>query len=116
MAINAFTGVAHDTTSNQLLVDGTTDTAQFEVTRIDVVVIDAGNEDRRLEKTITGPKEGDPISSPWFAPIDQTEYVAFAAGDMVNVVGLATSASGDTFLWGAAAPSLEVPVSISLKS
>lgn len=98
MSFNAFTDVKLSADGKTLFVDGHSD-PHFKATKIDVAIISASDEEKRIQASVTAP-----IGSSWHAKLKQADLPEgkppFADGESVYIAGAASSETQGLFLWG----------------
>jgi hypothetical protein len=97
MSLNAFNGVRLSADGTTVFVDGFSDPG-FQVATIEVAIISAEHATKRLQRSLETP-----IMDGWHAEFAQTDLEEgtppFHDGELVHVVGAATSDAHGMFLW-----------------
>jgi hypothetical protein len=97
MSLNAFNGVKLSADGTTVFVDGFSD-PEFEVVTVDVAIISAEHATKRLQRSLDTP-----VLDGWqteFAQADLDDGTPpFHDGELVHLVGAATSQAHGMFLW-----------------
>lgn len=103
MAFNAFEKLTLSEDGETVFLGGKTE-LPFKAARIEAAIIDASDQNRRLQAFIEGGGVEGIIESPWAVELDQSgldpDKKPFEASDTVLIAGVATSLDGELFIWG----------------